>query len=359
MTSRALAAAGLLAVIGLSAFPAAQTPATPPDARMQRLEQWLDAALEHSPGRVDTRIVEIGKLSNVDLQTLDIDTGALVRIIRTPNLASSDSGLWLTTPGERVDRVPRPIRYTPKEVTRMKLLACAVGGLADAAPCAWAKSALATDGVLNPLVGAAASVRRDLNGNFLLHRGALMHTDVATFGLAAPQALDLSPGRQSVRMSIADGHQTALTQPDLHWDFARRLLDQVAAAGTVRPAPGSDDVVRRWYIATSAWMQQGGHFLDTHVYRGREIFPDDADLVMLVGALHESYASTGIQTAVRSAVLPTGIRLAVDSERNEIKEAEKFLRRAVELKPDLAEAHLRLGHALALLGRDGEAAEHL
>src|SRR5437763_4468166 len=106
-------------------------------------------------------------------------------------------------------------------------------------------------------------------------------------------------------------------------------------------------------------MQRDGHHDKNHLEHGREIFPDDADLAMLMGAHHEAYATPGVQTAVRSAFLPTGVRLDVQSERTELRDAEKYLRRAVELKPDYAEAHIRLGRVLALIGRDAEAADHL
>ena len=97
----------------------------------------------------------------------------------------------------------------------------------------------------------------------------------------------------------------------------------------------------------------------SHVSRGREIFPDDPDLATLDGAQHEAYASPAVQTAVRSAFLPTGVKLAVESERAELRDAEKCLRRATELKPDLAEAQIRLGRVLHIIGRDAEAVEHI
>ena len=37
-----------------------------------------------------------------------------------------------------------------------------------------------------------------------------------------------------------------------HWEFARQLLDKVS------PHPSQDDAVKRWYIATSAYMRLGG-----------------------------------------------------------------------------------------------------
>lgn len=360
MTFRALVVAVATSFVISSAVPAtAQQRERPsPDVRMRRLEQWLDAVFRHDPGLHDDRIVAVGQLSNLELQILLLDATSVVRIIRTPSLATSHASLPFTLPSAP-GRTPRPVRYAPGEVTRLKQLACAVGGLADVAQCEWTRTALTNDRTLASLAKEAAAIRGDLNANFIVRRGALLHSDVVLFGLAAPRAVSLGPSEQSVRMSISDGHQAGLVSADLHWECARQLMDLVAAPGTMKPAPGGDAMVRRWYVATSAWLQRDGHYDNTHIARGREIFPDDPDLWMLTGALHESYASPAIQTAVRSAVLPTGIKLAVESERSEIRDAERFLRHATELKPDFAEAHIRLGHVLALLGRDTEAAEHL
>jgi tetratricopeptide (TPR) repeat protein len=359
MISRSVVLAVAASIVMSSAVSAAQQGGVPPaDVRMQRLERWLDALFQHNPGLIDDRIVEIGKLSNLELQILLVDATAVVRIIRTPNLATSHAGISMTLPGAQ-RQTARPARYAPTEVTRLKQLACAIGGLADSAPCEWTRPALTDDRVLASLASRADAIRNDLNGNFIVRRGALLHSDVVMFGLAAPREMGLSPPQQSVRMSISDGHQAGLMNGDLHWELARQLIDLVAAPGTMKPAPGDDAMVRGWYVATSAWLQHDGHYDNTHVVHGREIFRDDPDLFMLSGALHESYASPAIQTAVRSAVLPTGIKLAVESERTEIRDAERFLRRATELKPDFAEAHIRLGHVLARMGRDAEAAEHL
>jgi tetratricopeptide (TPR) repeat protein len=355
---RLMVAVAASIVMSAGASAAQQVGLPPADVRMQRLERWLDAVFRHNPGLIDDGIVDIGKWSNVELQILLVDATAVVRIIRTPSLATSHAGLSMTLPGGQ-GQTPRPVRYAPAEVTRLKQLACAIGGLVDAAACEWTRPAITEDRVLASLASRAAAIRNDLNANFIVRRGGLLHSDVVMLGLAAPREMSLSASQQSVRMSISDGHQAGLMNNDLHWELARQLIDLVAAPGTMKPAPGGDAMVRRWYVATSAWLQHDGHYDNTHVAHGREIFPDDPDLFMLTGALHESYASPAIQTAVRSAVLPTGIKLGVESARTEIRDAERFLRRATELKPDFAEAHIRLGHVLALMGRDAEAAEHL
>jgi hypothetical protein len=341
MILRPVVVAVAASIVMSPAVSAAQQGGVPTaDVRMQRLEGWLDAVFQHSPGLIDDRIVEVGKSSNLELQILLVDATTLVRIVRTPNLAASRASVPITLPGG-LGRTPRPVGYAPAEVTRLKQLACAIGGLADSAPCEWTRPAITDDRVLASLASRAAAIRDDVNANFIVRRGGLLHSDVVMFGLAVPREMSSSAPQQSVRMSISDGHQAGLINGDLHWELARQLIDLVAAPGSMKPAPGGDVMVRRWYVATSAWLQHDGHYDNTHVAHGREIFPDDPDLFMLTGALHESYASPAIQTAVRSAVLPTGIKLGVESERTEIRDAERFLRRATELKPEFAEAHMR------------------
>jgi hypothetical protein len=330
------------------------------EVRITQLEQWLTALVHHSPGLIDDELVTVGTRSNADLQTLALDVTTLIRILRNPSLLSYNATFVVSTPREQTGRAPlQVVRYTPRQLTRLKQLACAVGGVLDAAPCEWMKAAMTSDSVLSSLSSAATAIRTDLNGNFIARRGALMHSDVVMMGLTAPSAVDLSPSQPAIRMTFSDGQQTSLMQPGVHWEVARQLMDLVAGPGSTKPAPGGDDMVRRWYVATSAWLQMWGHHDNDHIGRGREIFPDDADLAMLAGAQHEAYAASAVQTAVRQAVLPTGIKLEVRSERDELKDAERLLRRATELKPGFAEAQIRLGRVLSLSGRDMEAADHL
>ena len=362
MTLKVLVVAVALSVGGWKADASSlqRGTASTPDGRLHQLEQWLGALLHHSPGVIDDEIVVVGTRSNADLQILYIDAATVVRILRNRSLAAENATFIITTQREPSGRSPLQVfRYTPRELVRLKQLACAVGGFLESVPCAWTKLTIMSDPVLSSLSSAAATVRTDMNANFILRRAALMHSDVVMMGLAVPAEPDRTPGRQSVRMRISDGQQSGLSEADVHWELSRKLLDLVAAPGTVKLAPAGDDMVRRWYIATSAWMQLGGHHDNAHIGHGREVFPDDADLAMLAGAQHEAYAMPAVQTAVRSAFLPTGVRLDVGSERDELKNAEKLLRRATELNPDFAEARIRLGHVLSASGKDAEAAEQL
>jgi len=365
MTLKGLVVAVALSAAGWSAGAAPLQLGIAPNYKLplDAVEQWLDALLRHSPGVIDDRITAVGERSNGDLDSLYVYATALVRLIRNPTLASRNASLLLSisVAGDGAGQPARVVRMTLSgpELLRIKQIACAVGGFADTAPCEWVRPAIASDAVLAALSSAAAAIAGDANANFIIRRGALMHSDIAMMGLAAPAASDRALRQEAVRMSFTDGQQTALLESNLHWEFARKLLDLVAASGSNLPAPSGDSMVRRWYVATSAWMELSGHHENTHMAHGREIFPDDPDLAMLLGAQHEVYATSAVQTAVRSAFLPTGVRLSVESERAELREAERLLRRATELKPNLAEAQIRLGRVLAIMGRDGEAAEHL
>jgi tetratricopeptide (TPR) repeat protein len=50
---------------------------------------------------------------------------------------------------------------------------------------------------------------------------------------------------------------------------------------------------------------------------------------------------------------------AVESERGELRQAEGYFRRALEIAPDHVEARLRLGRVLGLVGRHDDAAREL
>jgi hypothetical protein len=62
---------------------------------------------------------------------------------------------------------------------------------------------------------------------------------------------------------------------------------------------------------------------------------------------------------VRTAVLPAGFAIDVDSAPLELRRAESFFRGALSQDPAHAEARLRLGRALGLLDRHADAASAL
>jgi tetratricopeptide (TPR) repeat protein len=141
--------------------------------------------------------------------------------------------------------------------------------------------------------------------------------------------------------------------------MARMLLDNVAPYKGGTPEPAHDAMVRDWYVATTAWMQNRQEYDSAHVQRARLLFPVDADVLFLTGSQHETYASPLLQTAASSAARAPGVRFDVRSGQAELREAEKAFRQALAIRPDLAEAHLRLGRVLSLLGKPKEAVDEL
>jgi tetratricopeptide (TPR) repeat protein len=204
---------------------------------------------------------------------------------------------------------------------------------------------------------AAESRRHGDDSNYLLRRGALLHTDVAMFvpSPTEPIAGSGAAAPQRFRLTISDGLEMNMGQVAVHWELARMLLEYVQPEGAGRPAPGRDDMVRQWYRATAAWMQSREDHDTQHLDRARLLFPDDPDILFLSGCQHETYAAPHIQSAMRSAVLPTGMTSDVGSDRAELRQAEAFFRRAIATNPNLPEARLRLGRALSLLDRHADA----
>jgi len=178
--------------------------------------------------------------------------------------------------------------------------------------------------------------------------------------MAAPGDVRGTPGTlERYRMQIADGREVDLHQSAVHWEIARMLLDFVQPRGKDRADPGHDDMVRAWYRATAAWMQLREDHDRLHLDRAVALFPSDPDILFLSACQRETFAGVPIQTAVRSAVLPTGVTLGVGSERIELREAEGLFRRVLQIKTDYAEARMRYGRVLFALGKPAEAAIEL
>ena len=313
LVGRAAFALLALALTSLAAAP-------PPDPRIDRVERWLNAVVQHEPGEADDAVAEVGSWSSPRMRMLWIDVNVLVQLMRNPRLTSFS----ITSNGPR----PTAIRYTPNQLTRLRALA--------------ERARLAGD------------------RNIVLRRGALLHTDVA---IENPSKLEPfegpAAGPSRIRINIADGQSTDVGNVAVHWELARMLLDFIEAPGTDRPSPARDDMVRAWYRATVAWMElRENHEID-QVDRAHDLFPDDPDILFLTASMHETFASPHIQSAVRSAVVPTGFSFGLASDRGELRKAEGLFRRAVAARPMFAEAHLRLGRVLTMLGQPAPAAAEL
>jgi tetratricopeptide (TPR) repeat protein len=335
------------------------------DARIDRLERWLKAVARHRPGKADPESFDVGSWSQPDLQALWIDVDVLVKMMRNPGSLRFTMRMTGQRTPQDLQRTPQDIPYTTAQLRRLRALACAVVGVVADPHCLENNAATSLDEELRRVSALAAAARfRGDGDNYILRRGALLHADVGMLVVSTPvepvTTRTYPPlGPQRFKMEISDGQQIDFGQAAVHWEIARLLLDYVMAGGAGGPAPGRDGMVRRWYRATAAWMQSVEDHDTVHLDHAREIFPTDPDMLFLSGAQHETYASSHIQSAVHSAVLPFGVSFALGSERAELRQAEGFFRRALEIKPDHGEARLRLGRVLGILGRHVDAAREL
>ena len=325
------------------------------DERVERLERWLKAVARHMPGEEDQAMTDTAGWTNGNLRDLRIDVNVLVQIMR----GRGASGFSVPAEGQAT---ATQIRYTPSQLRRLHELGCAAGGGLFDAACTALKTGDRLDAEFRQLamLAHASKVRGD--DNYIVRRGALLHGDIA---MLAPLSMDIpgdvraSGGLERFRMTISDGREIGLYQSAVHWEIARMLLDFVVSKGGSRAAPERDGMVRQWYRATAAWMQLREDHDRLHLDRARALFPADSDILFLSACQREVFAGAAIQTAVRSAVLPTGVTLNVGSDRAELREAEALFRRALEIKPDHAEARVRYGRVLGLMGKYPESALEL
>ena len=192
--------------------------------------------------------------------------------------------------------------------------------------------------------------------NRFLKRAALLHTDIAMLVPAANEVPVVRRGEQPTlsALRIVDGESKGWQPNPVHWDFGRTALDGV------RPDPTKDHFVMAWYQATSAYLgfRREFGFLTLQLERGRAILTKDTLLLLYSGIMHETHAAPGVQTALQS--LSSGIfRPSVKSAADELKLAEGFFRRALDLDPNMAIARLHLGRVVGLQGRHKEAAGEL
>ncbi len=296
-----------------------------------RLEQWLDAVGLHEPGKQDVPLETVASWSMAEVQTLWTDVDELILRMRSRNRFFV-----------RVGRGRSSVEMAAL-ANRMGLLACAAAGAIEAFECTKGQLPAAVVGpnLLALSKVAAAARRQGDRDNYILRRGALLHADI---GMLMPSAMGPVDDRIALharyRVQIMDGQQRSFGQVPVHWQLARMLLNHVDT-GDAKPVTGGDPMMRLWYRATAAWMQSHADYDAAHLEHAREIFSNDPDILFLSACLHETYASSRTQNAIHAMVLPPGLSPAMGSSRDELRRAERFLRRAVEVRPTLIEAHPR------------------
>jgi tetratricopeptide (TPR) repeat protein len=140
----------------------------------------------------------------------------------------------------------------------------------------------------------------------------------------------------------------------VHWEFGRRLLD------SVRPSPANDPGALLWYRAVSAYLFLTGRLDEApaHLDRARIVFHGSPVFLIDSAHLHLKFASPAVQAAIPE-LRAQGLAAVVDSRGAELERAERFLRQALALAPDDADARVRLGYVLGELGRHRPAVAEL
>lgn len=206
-----------------------------------------------------------------------------------------------------------------------------------------------------------------------LERAALFHADIAMLNRVTG-GYSLPPDDRYV-VQFRDGRQVGYGAETFHWGFGRTLLTLLP------PQAPADDYARRWYHATSAFLQYWRDYaeLKPHLAQAHALFPDDARLWLYDGTLHEYFAEPEVQLVAAKvndeqqkeaavnppnrlgAFTPSGPRPAplVEDASSERATAEEFFRKALKLDPSLAEARLRLGRILGNRGQHANAVTEL
>jgi hypothetical protein len=250
----------------------------------------------------------------------------------------------MTTSGKPgSSRANRP--FTPSELQELQDLAVR-------------EARRATGHLVSPSDLTAAHTKQAVNR--LVKRATLLHMDIA---LLVPSAADRRTGygerplflapRPSVK--VIDGQQVGIVYYGSHWDFARLLLDEVT------PDPAADSTVRQWYRGVAA-IFASEHLLAesrVHLTRARLLFPGDPEFLAASGRLHENYASEGIQTFLDTSLQGKEITSTIGSRRSNLRQAETYFRKAVDLRAGFAEARVHLGRLMGAQGRHEDAAREL
>jgi tetratricopeptide (TPR) repeat protein len=306
-----------------------QTSAVDPIARMSG---WMAAVEQHTPGTADAPAHAVGAWPRSELRDFFADLTFFLGVVEDAN------GL---PPRKRP--ILRPSRPRPRAV-------------------------------LNAIRGLAKEMAQRPDWDQFLKRAALLHADIAmlvplersSVQTPSPQADRPSPEADPLRRRRAsssgriiveteDGLALDLEYGTLHWDIGRTTVESAARD------PARDETVQAWYRATTAYLENEEQFAYAvpHLNAGLRLLPGDARLLFYAGALHEAFASGSVQAAARALESRADLKSEVGSVEAELELAEKFFRSALVADSQFAEARLRLGRVLGLLGRDDEATAQL
>ena len=184
----------------------------------------------------------------------------------------------------------------------------------------------------------------------------------------------LPPPRRMQRIRTAVAMQTELafqrTPPrrifsqDPAMTLTRALVRRLArAADEGLDGAGVEErwFARNWYLLVACFWHGRGEVGWSRAYldEARDLFRNDPQVLLVSGADHEmlSHLSTGYLRQFKTS--GETVRESEINPEKELEQAQKFLRQAAELAPELVEARLRLGRVLYRRGDLAAAATEL
>jgi tetratricopeptide (TPR) repeat protein len=205
------------------------------------------------------------------------------------------------------------------------------------------------------LLSILSSVTDAVSPNRAIRLGAVLHVDVA-LRVQARATGALFPSYAStgaappVPFVVLDGTGAGLGVSSTHVEFARALIRKL------QPLQARRDFARVWYAGTAAELARRRDFaeLDVHLDHARDLLPDDADILLASGCLHEAFAGSTAQAAAQQRA-----SLRIGGRSTNLRRAERYFRQALSVDPGLTEARLRLGRVLDLQNRHKEAVTEL
>jgi hypothetical protein len=293
------------------------------DARLALLRGWVTAVEEHEPGKLDSALMTAASWTPADLDMLRTAVSALFELLEKPAARRITVTLSPDTSQSQfqIHGAERVAVFDGAALNEMRPLALRLQH-----------------------VGVTDFVKR----------GALFHTDVVTHALDGGEIPISKSTRDSLqyKVRIDDGKLIHVSFSPVHWDVARGLVARI------KPTPSTDPWALEWYRATAAFLQNEREWGTGHLTRALEIFPSDAQLLFMLGCVHEALASAAVQ-AFTSTSTASNLKVNVGTAGRERDAAERFFERAVAANPSFTEARIRLARVLSLRDEHREAAAHL
>jgi len=314
--------------------------------RISRLEQWLSATASHRPGAVDEQVRLVNAWNQEQLRQIWIDVSTIVSLVRDPDI----SLFYVNEPSTRNGPGQQGRRLSSLATSRSTQVLYTVGELRR----------------LRALARRVSSTGKPGAENDLVKRGALLHADIAILTPMASRGAgsDGRPGPGGLTLFMNDGQQIGLQGLVSHWNMGRRLLDRVRPPESrnglkMAPDPAADDFVRRWYLASGAYMTRIRNIETSHFTRALELFPNDPEMLFFAASAHESFAGVRTQSVMRALKVPRGVSFEIGEADSELRLAEHLYERVLDRNPKFLEARVRLGRVLGLRGHHQEAIEQL